>query len=423
MYHLTSHTLLFLMFIVTINSQAQKNLLITDKQRPNEPSIVIHPKNPAIQIAATNVNKLFRSVDYGKTWKKIDIKSSFGIAGDPVLISDQNGTFYFFHLAHPKKGSWLDRIVCQTSSDGGITWTDGSYYGLNSSKHQDKQWAVINPINNEIYSTWTQFDKYGSEDKNDKSNILFTKSTDNGKTWSTPLQINETSGDCTDNDNTVEGAIPAVGPRGEIYTAWSGPKGLVFDRSLDGGKTWLKEDIVIDSIYGGWNIDIPGIMRCNGFPITQCDNSKSDYRGTVYVNWSDQKNGSNDTDIWLVKSSDQGKTWSERIRVNDDETKTHQFFTWMTVDQNTGFIYFIYYDRRHYEDENTDVYMAISKDGGQTFSNKKISEHPFKPHSSIFFGDYTNISIEQEYIRPVWTRLHEGQLSVWTADITTQFFE
>ena len=69
-----------------------------------------------------------------------------------------------------------------------------------------------------------------------------------------------------------------------------------------------------------------------------------------------------------------------------------QFFTWMTVDQATGFIYIVFYDRREHPNEMTDVYLAVSRDGGETFENMKISESPFDPMSSVFFGDYTNIS-------------------------------
>jgi hypothetical protein len=44
-----------------------------------------------------------------------------------------------------------------------------------------------------------------------------------------------------------------------------------------------------------------------------------------------------------------------------------------------------------------------------------ISESPFLPNEAIFFGDYTNISVHGDIVRPIWTRLHNNQLSVWTA--------
>jgi hypothetical protein len=135
------------------------------------------------------------------------------------------------------------------------------------------------------------------------------------------------------------------------------------------------------------------------------------------VNWTDQRNGETDTDVWLCRSKDGGNTWSAPIRVNDDSEEKQQFFTWMTVDQSTGYLWFVFYDRRNYTDLNTDVYMAVSKDGGNTITNFKVSEAPFAPSSNIFFGDYTNISAHNNKVRPIWARLHNNQLSVMTAII------
>jgi hypothetical protein len=89
----------------------------------------------------------------------------------------------------------------------------------------------------------------------------------------------------------------------------------------------------------------------------------------------------------------------------------------MTVDQSTGYIYVVFYDRRNYVNENTDVYMAFSRDGGVTFINERISESPFFPESSAFMGDYINIAASNGVVRPVWTRVDTTQLSVWTAII------
>ncbi|MCD4665045.1 MAG: T9SS type A sorting domain-containing protein, partial [Bacteroidales bacterium] len=269
---------------------------------------------------------------------------------------------------------------------------------------------------NNIYVNWTQFDNYGSSNPNDKSIIRFSKSTDEGETWSEAVKINEVDGDCIDSGNTVEGAVPAVGPDGEIYVSWAGPVGIVFDRSLDEGETWLDEDIFVSDFPGGWAFDIPDISRCNGLPITVCDLSGGENHGAIYINWSDQRNGIDDTDVWLAKSIDGGYTWSEPIRVNDDPPGKQQFFTWMAIDQVTGYLWFVWYDRRNYDDSNTDVYMAVSTDGGDTFINFKVSESPFLPWSNIFFGDYNNVSAHNNVIRPIWTRLQEGEgLSVWTA--------
>jgi hypothetical protein len=77
--------------------------------------------------------------------------------------------------------------------------------------------------------------------------------------------------------------------------------------------------------------------------------------------------------------------------------------------------------RRDYDINNTDVFIARSKDGGNTFENVKISESPFMPSSSVFFGDYTNITAHDGKIRPIWARADGISMSIWTAiiDVTT----
>jgi hypothetical protein len=347
------------------------------------------------------------------------LTSSHGVWGDPVLDVDTHGNFYFFHLSNPSTGNWIDRIVCQRSSDQGRTWNDGSYTGPNGTKAQDKQWSIIDRTDNSIYLTWTQFDAYGSSNALDSSIILFSKSTDLGLTWSTPKRINNLAGDCIDGDNTVEGAFPAIGPNGEIYVVWAGPQGLVFNRSMDKGTTWLNKEIHIDSMPGGWDYYIPNLQRCNGLPILKCDLSGGPNHGTLYLNWTDQRNGYLDADVWLSTSTDGGDSWSSPIRVNDDAPGKQQFFTWMDIDQSNGNLYFVFYDRRRHQFSETDVYMARSIDGGNSFKNVRLNDSSFVPSPFVFFGDYINIVAHNHVIRPIWTSMNNGRLIVWT-DITSE---
>jgi hypothetical protein len=412
---------LFILLIVAVQSFGQHtNILVSNLNNPEEPSIMLDFKNPLRMVAGANLNNVYYSNDGGFSWvENILVSEEFGVWGDPVIAVDTAGDFYFLHLSNPPSGNWIDRIVCQKSTDGGISWNDGTFMGLNGTKAQDKQWISIDRTNNNMYVTWTQFDEYGSTIVTDSSSIMFSKSLDAGETWSEAIRINEINGDCIDDDLTVEGAVPAVGPNGEIYVAWAGNYGIYFDKSTNTGETWLEEDVYVSDMPGGWTFNIPGIYRCNGLPVTVCDTSGGPNHGTIYINWTDQRNGTDDTDVWLVKSTNEGLTWSEPIRVNDDEPGKHQFFTWMAIDQKDGTLYFVFYDRRAYSDNQTDVYMARSKDGGLSFENFLISESPFTPNPSVFFGDYNNIVAWNGVVRPIWTRLEGTDLSLYTAIIDT----
>lgn len=387
-----------------------------------EPTICISPIDPNVVMAGSILDNVYVSDDAGRNWTKSTLKSSAGVYGDPVIVADYNGSFYYSHLSNPdgkayNSDSFLDRIVVQRSDDKGTTWTDGSAPRPTLERDQDKQWKVVDRASNAIYMTWTEFDKYGSDDPIHKSRILFSKSTDRAESWSEPLRINQFEGDCIDGDQTTEGAVPAVGARGELYVAWSFDSKIYFDRSWDGGESWLDQDIVVADQLGGWDHKIPGISRCNGMPVTKVNLAPGPDQGTIYINWTDQRNGEEDTDVWIASSTDNGQTWSAPKRVNDDPPGKHQFFTWMDIDPVTGYIYVVFYDRRNHIGNNTDVYVAYSKDAGATFINKKVSQSPFVPSEDVFFGDYNNISAVQNHIRPIWTHYENETLSIWTAII------
>ena len=390
--------------------------------QPEEVSITINPTNPNFIAAGANIDHFFRSTDAGLTWATSFMSSSaYGVWGDPSVVYDELGYLYFGHLSNPPiSGYWIDRIVVQRSTNNGLTWNDGAGIGFLNPKEQDKEWLGVDmhsPLyKGNIYTTWTEFDNYGSSSPSDSSRIRFSRSTDKGLTWSVAKTVSDRSGDCIDEDNTDEGAVPCVGPNGEVYVSWAGPLGLMFDKSTDAGNTW-GVDKFVSTIPGGWDFSVTGISRCNGLPITACDTSQSPFRGNIYINWSDQRNGATNTDVFFVKSTDGGDTWSAAKKVNDDNTTRHQFFTWMTIDQTTGVIYFTFYDRRNTTSSVTDVFVARSTDGGETFTNFKVSESSFTPTSGVFFGDYTNIVAFNKKVYPIWMRLDGNTLSVWTAII------
>jgi hypothetical protein len=388
---------------------------------PEEVTIAINPTNPLNLAAGANIRYYYYSMDGGNTWTEGQLSSPLGVWGDPCVTFDADGNLFFGHLSNPPSpGYWIDRIVVQKSTNGGQSWNSGSGIWFVPPKNQDKEWLAVDMtqshFRNRLYAAWTEFDAYGTNVITDSTRILFSFSTDAGDTWYPAIRISDDGGNCVDSDSTVEGAVPAVGPNGEVYLSWSGPKGIMFDKSTDGGVTW-GNDIFVTTQPGGWDFNVEGIYRCNGMPVTACDISSSLYRGTIYVQWSDQRNGIGNTDIFIIKSTDQGATWGAAKRVNDDSTIREQFFSWMTIDQITGYLYVVFYDRRARSGNYTDVYVAKSTDGGETFSNFKVSETSFNPTSNIFFGDYINIAAHNRKIYPIWMRLDGSALSVWTTII------
>ncbi|MFM7595719.1 MAG: exo-alpha-sialidase [Flavobacteriales bacterium] len=389
-------------------------------QNPVEPSVAINPLNTKEVAIGAVLDYYYYSSDKGLTWKATTLTSTYGVYGDPVLQYDAKGRLYYFHLSDYPKGYWIDRIVCQYSDNPSevSSFTAGSFPKPFGRKAQDKHWVDIDPKSGTIYMTWTQFDKYDSKNFIDSSRIMFSKSTNRGVSWTDPIVISFYNGDCLDGDNTVEGAVPVVGVDGDLFVTWTGPKGLMLQKSSDAGQTWLPIERTLMQQPGGWDFKIPGIYRCNGLPVLQVDRSTGKNHGTLYLCWSDQRNGAKDTDIWLIKSDDNGTTWTKPIRVNQDKTKTHQFMASFTIDQSNGNLHFLFYDRSMAKQTNeTHVVWVSSIDGGRHFDQRRISEKSFIPNPKGFFGDYIAIAAVQGTVVPVWVRADGIKMSLWTANL------
>ena len=380
-----------------------------------EPSIDIDPNNPNNIAVGSILDGYHYSEDSGKTWKAERLESPYGVYGDPVLKFNGKGNIFYLHLSSYNKTSHLDRIVCQRADDLKGKFNEGSYSKPNGSKVQDKHWIVIDPETDEIYMTWTQFDAYNSTNSKDSSFIHFAKSSDDGETWTDPVRISIKGGDCLDGDDTVEGAMPALGKEGMLYTVWSGPQGLILRSSADRGQTWSPTEQILFKHEGGWTIDVPDFYRSNGLPVFISDhNPDSRFYGNLYLNWAIEDEETGRTSVLFSKSEDNGESWSSPVQVHKDSSEYNHFLTWMTVDPSNGNLHFVYY-RKSRKSKATDVVWASSKNGGESFVEEVISEQSFEPSGTVFFGDYLNIAAVDNVVRPVWPRMDNGKITLWTA--------
>jgi hypothetical protein len=383
-----------------------------DARRPAEVSVAINPTNPTQVIAVLLQaggpgeprvsNWSYTSADGGLTWRPLRAPNPDGRAqGDDAVVFGADGTAFHSYISfdgirveRPQR-AWSGIFVRSTTD--GLTWQApvAVVDHINTAiPFEDKPWVGVDrstssPHRGHVYVAWTRFDVYGSEDPAHRSRIMFSRSRDGGRSFSVPLEISDESGNAIDSDDTVEGVVPSAGPGGEVYVAWAGPKGLYFDQSTDGGATFGK-DTLISAMPGGWDLPVPGIERHNGMPVTGVDLSSGPHRGTVYVNWIDERSG--DPDVYVSASRDGGRRWEPPVRVNDDPRGSTQMFTWMAVDPVDGALNVVFHDRRDQKGTMTGVTLARSVDGGKTFVNIPLPLPAFDCCArSAFFGDYNGI--------------------------------
>lgn len=157
------------------------------------------------------------------------------------------------------------------------------------------------------------------------------------------------------------------------------------------------------------------------------DKSGGTYNGSIYVVWADAKNA--DPDIYLIKGTpgiNGTISWSSGIRVNDDPVGNgkDQWLPWVNVALD-GTVNIVYYDSRNGTNNLlTEVYVASSIDGGQTFQNYEVSSTPFTPiaipgYASGYMGDYIGIVSTQGKAFPFWMDNRNGTYQVYTAKVST----
>ena len=126
---------------------------------------------------------------------------------------------------------------------------------------------------------------------------------------------------------------------------------------------------------------------------------------------------SNDLDIFLRFSDDNGLTWSIPVRVNDDATTNTQMLPHMAIDQTTGIVAIGFYDARNdigggsgdtngIPNDDVQFWATVTRDGGLTFDpNIQVSAGTSNSASignPNDFGDYTYIAFQDGAFYPIW---------------------
>ncbi len=380
----------------------------------NEPSVAINPRNPKQVVVAYQTGAhIAYSQDAGAHWKMAadTVPRNYAVSGDVSVAYDNSGHAFLCYIAFDKLGTdeyWghnatRNGIFVRRSLDGGRTWQAAAVPVIEHPSDpgipfEDKPYIVADntqgPFAGNLYVGWTQFTLT-------QSVILFSRSVDDGTTWSKPIRISTKAGLPRDDNGAVEGFSGAVGPDGTLYVVWADGTHVVFASSRDGGRTFSPSRGVIPIAPPYFHIT--DVDRTDGFPVISVDPHGGNGAGLLYVTWSDYRNG--DVDVFCATSADRGLTWSPAVRVNSDSLHngTDQFFPWLAVDPVTGAANLVFYDRRN-DPENlkTVVVLARSTDHGHTFQNYVWMNKPFESNND-FIGDYTGIAALGGRIYGVWT--------------------
>lgn len=409
-----------LLLLQYLSLHAQQRFLLPSRERdPNEVSMAISPLKPHHITVGSNIASLYFSHDGGVSWRDTSIDSKWGIWGDPVILAHPNGNFLYAHLSKTKgkpHPHWIDRIVVQSSNDSGMTWSAGEAIGHDGDNAQDKPWMKCDahrssPYFGKAYLSWTEFDRYGSENPEHKSRIRFAVLDENGRLQSEIQVVSDIEGNCLDGDQTPEGATPVALPNGRVILVWAFDEKIWMDKSDDGGKTW-GTDRVIAQQPGGWKIELDGIYRANNMPFTAWTPLEGNPDGRAWVCFG-AYDRSGFSDVLLIYSDDAGETWSQPFVLGDNKGyNCDRFMPYLTSESVSGNLAVVYYDRCFSESNMfMDVSMVYLDFFG--FRNFRLTDGSFAPAGSKrFFGDYITAALSGERVFAIWTEHRNGKLQL-----------
>ncbi|MFK5856425.1 MAG: GEVED domain-containing protein [Bacteroidota bacterium] len=409
--------------VTEINSTQSENSIFVD---PSDPSVVLNSNNSTQNPVGSlyGANDLY-SFNSGETWEGEVQGAGGGNSGDPTTSIGLNGRWYVNFIDNP------GGMGIAYSDDQGSSWTASSVApnpgSLADKNHMWIDNSLSSTYEGNVYIAWTNFG--GSDD----AEIAISYSDDDGVSWNKTNNISAAVNAGSHN----QGVNIGTGPDGEVYAIWAIYDGWPTDetaigmaKSFDGGATWEPSTRIITNIRGIRTSETGKNMRVNSFPVCAVDCSNGPDRGAVYITWSNigtpGVNTGSDIDVYIVKSSDQGSSWTDPVKVNQDEAglgKQH-YFPWVTCDPANGILSIVFYDDRNVSSNQAEAYCANSDDGGVTWEDFKVSDVSFTPSpipglAGGYFGDYLGIIAQDGWVYPVWTDNRSGSAMTYCSPYQT----
>jgi uncharacterized repeat protein (TIGR01451 family) len=274
------------------------------------------------------------------------------------------------------------------STDYGHTWTgpfeipsatnpNGLFNGQ-SIDTADKPFADVDSDTGRVLVSWSNFTPFalgGVE--------ISTTFTDNilaaNPIWSTRSVVAATAID-------GQASIPRFVGNGSsnVYLAWErfsedNADSIGFAKSTDNGVTWSSPINVPSSPFFTMDQAL-GVDRVMSSPGMAIDNSASPNSRNIYVVYS-SNNLRDGGDIVFQRSTDGGSSFTAPILINSRPgNDREQWFPWVTVDNASGRVYVFYYDQGiDTSGDLTQTSYQFSDDGGLSWKQPMpLTDRPFK---------------------------------------------
>ena len=378
--------------IVTSNSPCQRMITFT---------IVMLALISFSSIIATEVPSVIAE-NFGPNVRVDDTGVDPSDQNSPSISVSEDGTIYVV-WTDERNSSLYEDIYGATSVDGGTTF--GSSVKINDNSGLSRRYGLDMATDSRgtahvIWMDWRNDADGGSNwpgggiDGKDNSDIYYSNTTDKGGTWSRNLVVSNSSLD--DMDVSGEMAIDGNDTIHIVWTSWSNVSGLPFvlySRSTDYGISF-SEPMKIDNSSG----------------TAMATSIAVDENDVIYVVWYDDRNFlTTGLDVWFTKSIDNGLNFVGHKRVNNDTAAVNQEHP--KVSAQGGLIGIVWYSSPF----DMNISFASSIDDGDTFSDAITVNDDFSPAARIMPTIWIN---ESQHIVVSWDTRRNENWDVYLANST-----
>ena len=321
---------------------------------PDNPSQICVAYNDSRGAASNNFSGISCSTDGGTTFTRVTTaagQSPFANTfGDPVVLYNKpTGTWFTV---------WLDgNSPCTLGGYKSTTptvATSWSHFCVHSNGGDDREsgWADNDPSSpnfGNMYVSWNDFNVGGG-------GLQVSRSTDNGATWSPEIHVTNTfirdvqiTGDASGNGTVFIAGMDEGGggfPHNDTNKIF---------RSTNGGSTWT-------NTYTGTPFAGPGVQACTDNTYFTCMfnnqggsvptfwrhegwGEPAALNGIVHLVYAQHGAGSDPGDVYYIRSTDNGMTFSAPFKLNTDSTTRPQWQPNISVSPS-GTVFAVWYDAR-----------------------------------------------------------------------------
>ncbi|HVT11304.1 MAG TPA: sialidase family protein [Fimbriimonadaceae bacterium] len=351
------------------------------------------------------------SSDGGQTWSHVIVRPPVAnqttVEGDPMACYDaRTNTLWVGAISFAGNGG----IYIAKKNLGSNTYQASTMARLSGSA--DKCWMTAGPIpgnsnTTRLYITY---------------NEGVIRSDDLGTTFTSPTSL-----------GTGLGFLPRVGPNGELYVCyWDDNLRVQFKRSLNGGTSF--STFTAATRMDTWGTESPNGRVPGNYRIAPINTmAVNPVDGTIVIMYFDTTNtiGSNrNLDLYMVKSTNQGTTWTTptRLPFRPLTTVGDMFFPWVEYTSD-GRLHLTAYDTIYTSQNDgithgmVDEDYAYSDDNGATWSKFRLTPNSYdsfndgRGSSTSFLGDYEGIAMTDRRVWATYPDTHTGQAEVYANSV------